>query len=176
LSSLHSDYERIIRPVEQQMMLSIWRITQNAADADDAFQEALTQIWQRLPRIRSHANPRALVLRICTNIACDVLRRKHRLGHREQPLDDLEVHASTPDAAAIILNGERREQVTSAIARLSEQQATAVTMRLLVNCPYEEIALALGCAEATARVHVTRGLSRLRELLASLNPAPVLEN
>lgn len=54
LSSLQSEYERIIRPIEQQMMLSVWRITQNGEDADDAFQEAMTQIWQRLPRIRSH--------------------------------------------------------------------------------------------------------------------------
>ncbi len=176
MSSLHSDYERIIRPIEQQMMRSVWRITQNAEDADDAFQEAITQIWQRLPRIRSHPNPQALVLRICTNVACDVLRRKTRRGNHEQSQIDPDAEGVTPDAAALILSSERREQVKVAIARLPEQQATAVTMRFLLYCPYEEIAQALGCAEATARVHVTRGLSRLRVLLAPLNPSPALEN
>jgi len=176
LSSLQSDYERIIRPIEQQMMRSVWRITQNAEDADDAFQEAMTQIWQRMPRIRSHANPQALVLRICANVACDVLRRKMRRGNHEQSLSVPEIDAASPDVAALILCSERREQVKAAIARLPEQQATAVTMRFLLYCPYEEIAQALGCAEATARVHVTRGLSRLRELLAHLNPSPALEN
>ncbi|MCE9528072.1 MAG: RNA polymerase sigma factor [Planctomycetales bacterium] len=176
LSSLQSDYERIIRPIERQMMCSVWRITQTAEDADDAFQEAMTQIWQRLPRIRSHPNPQALVLRICTNVACDVLRRKKRRGNREQSLGVPEIDAATPDVAALILSSERREQVKAAIARLPEQQATAVTMRFLLYCPYEEIAQALGCAEATARVHVTRGLSRLRDLLAHLNPSPALEN
>jgi RNA polymerase sigma-70 factor (ECF subfamily) len=176
LSSLQGDYERIIRPIEQQMMLSVWRITQNAEDADDAFQEAMTQIWQRLLRIRSHPNPQALVLRICTNAACDVLRRKTRRGNREQSLEASEVDASTPDVAALILKSERREQVKAAIARLPEQQATAVTMRFLLYCPYEEVAQALGCAEATARVHVTRGLRRLRELLAHLSPLSTLEN
>jgi RNA polymerase sigma factor (sigma-70 family) len=176
LSSLQSDYEQIIRPIEHQMMLSVWRITQNAEDADDAFQEAMTQVWQRLPRIRTHPNPRALVLRICTNVACDVLRRKTRRGKHEQTLDTSEIDASNPDMAALILRNERREQIKIAIARLPEQQATAVTMRFLLYCPYEEIAQSLGCAEATARVHVTRGLSRLRELLAHLNPTPALEN
>jgi RNA polymerase sigma factor (sigma-70 family) len=176
LSSLPGDYERIIRPIEQQMMRSVWRITQNGEDADDAFQEAMIKIWQRLPRIRSHPNPQALVLRICTNVACDMLRRKTRRGNHERPLSVPEVDASTPDVAALILSSERREQVKAAIARLPEQQATAVTMRFLLYCPYEEIAQALGCAEATARVHVTRGLSRLRDLLAHLNPSPALEN
>lgn len=158
------------------MMRSVWRITQNADDADDAFQEAMTQIWQRLPRIRSHPNPQALVLRICTNVACDVLRRKTRRGSHEQSLDAQDVDASTPSVAALILSSERREQVKAAIARLPEQQATAVTMRFLLYCPYEEVAQALGCAEATARVHVTRGLSRLRDLLAHLSPLPTLES
>jgi RNA polymerase sigma factor (sigma-70 family) len=176
LSSLQSEYERIIRPIEQPMMLSVWRITQNGEDADDAFQEAMTQIWQRLPRIRSHPNPQALVLRICTNVACDVLRRKTRRGSREQSLDSPEVDVFTPDVASLILNSERREQVKVAISRLPEKQATAVTMRFLLYCPYEEIAQALGCAEATARVHASRGLSRLRELLVHLKPFPALEN
>jgi DNA-directed RNA polymerase specialized sigma24 family protein len=48
-------------------------------------------------------------------------------------------------------------------------------MRFLLYCPYEEIAQALQCAEATARVHVTRGLSRLRDLLAHLKPSAILE-
>jgi RNA polymerase sigma factor (sigma-70 family) len=176
LNSLPNDYERIIRPIEQQIMRSVWRITQNADDADDAFQEAMTQIWQRLPRIRAHPNPPALVLRICANVACDVVRRKTRRGNREQSPDVGGSATPATDVAALILNDERREQVQAAIARLPEQQATAIAMRFLLYCPYDEIAQALECAEPTARVHVTRGLSRLRDLLAHLSPSPTLEN
>jgi len=157
-------------------MRSVWRVTQDADDADDAFQEAMTQIWQRLPRIRAHPNPSALVLRICTNVACDVVRRKSRRNHREQSRDAAGANTSVPDVAALILNNERREQMQAAIARLPEQQATAITMRFLLYCPYEEIAQALECAEPTARVHVTRGLGHLRDLLAHLSPSPTLEN
>lgn len=177
MSSLLGDYERIIRPIEQQMMRAVWRVTQDADDADDAFQEAMTQIWQRLPRIRAHPNPQALVLRICANAACDLLRRKSRRDHHEQSAPDVErLDAPTPDVAALILKDERREEVKAAIARLPERQATAVTMRFLLCCSYEEVAQALDCAEATARVHTARALSRLRELLAHLNPSPSLEN
>jgi RNA polymerase sigma-70 factor (ECF subfamily) len=105
-----------------------------------------------------------------------VLRRKTRRGNHEQSRSVPDAGVATSDVAALILSSERREQVKAAIARLPEQQGTAVTMRFLLYCPYEEVAQALGCAEATARVHVTRGLSRLRELLAHLNPSPALEN
>lgn len=176
MSTLPGDYERIIGPIEQQIMRSVWRITQNAADADDAFQESMAQIWQRLPRIRAHPNPSALVLRICTNVACDVVRRKSRRDQHEQSRNAPANGAATTDVAALILNNECREEVQRAIARLSEQQATAITMRFLLFCPYDEIARALECAEPTARVHVARGLSRLRELLAHFSHSPTLEN
>lgn len=176
LSSLPGDYEGIIRPIEQQIMRSVWRITQDADDADDAVQEAMSQIWQRLPRIRAHPNPSALILRICTNVACDVVRRKSRREHREQSRDAAGADTSMRDVPALIVNTERREQVQAAIARLPEQQATAITMRFLLDRPYEEIAQALDCAEPTARVHVARGLSRLQDLLSHLNPSPTLEN
>src|SRR5262249_31894503 len=162
LHPLQDDYERIIQPIEQQMMRSVWRITHDADDADDAFQEAMTQIWQSLPRIRAHPNPPALVLRICVNVACDVIRRKTRRDDRERSPGVNEVERLAPDVASSILSNERRQQVNAAIARLPEQQAAAVTMRFLLHCPYEEIAQALDCAEVTARVHVTRGLSQLR--------------
>lgn len=175
MSTLPGDYERIIRPIEQQIMRSVWRITQNAADADDAFQESMSQIWQRLPRIRAHPNPSALVLRICTNVACDVVRRKVRRDQHELSPDARATGASATDVATLIVSRERREEVQQAIARLPEQQATAISMRFLLFCPYDEIARTLECAEPTARVHVTRGLSRLRELLAHLSPSPPLE-
>jgi RNA polymerase sigma factor (sigma-70 family) len=175
LSSLQREYSRIIGPIETQMMRSVWRITQNADDADDAFQHATAQIWQSLARIREHPNPHALVLKICADAACDVLRQKLRHRSGEVRMDSDFIDPAAPFVADSILNQERKEQVQTALTNLSQQQATAVAMRFLMSCAYDEIASALDCAEATARVHVTRGLSRLRELLAGLNPSRTAE-
>jgi DNA-directed RNA polymerase specialized sigma24 family protein len=43
-------------------------------------------------------------------------------------------------------------------------------MRVVEEQPYAVVARALGCAEITARIHVMRGRSRLRRLLAPLAP------
>ena len=50
------------------------------------------------------------------------------------------------------------------------QQAAAMLMRAIQGQPYDEIAAALGCTEATARKHVARSRQRLQVLLAHLDP------
>ncbi len=155
------------------MIRSVWRVVQNADDADDAFQEATATIWRQMHRIRVHRNSRAFVLRICVNAACDILRRKVRRGVREQALDRCHrLPGADGDVSAELENQERQMEITRAIAQLSESQATAVTMHYLLDCPYGEIVDALDCAESTARVHASRGLERLRSLLAHLDPNP----
>lgn len=151
------------------MMRSIWRVTQNTEDAEEALQEALTVIWRRLGRIQKHANPHALVLRICLNAAYDVLRRRSRQQRREQA-------ASVPRPRPALTPGdvlearERESAIFGAIARLSRNQALAVMLRLVDGESYATIARALGCRDSTARKHVARGRARLCELLAPLAP------
>ena len=94
--------------------------------------------------------------------------RNHR---REQVFDVTEIAAPEADVAKLLLMDEQREAMKVAISRLSEQQAIAVTMRYLMDCNFEEIAQGMDCAEATARVHVSRGLGCLRRLLADMNPS-----
>ncbi|MEX0716484.1 MAG: RNA polymerase sigma factor [Planctomycetaceae bacterium] len=176
MDSPYGDYDALIRPLEERMIRSVWRVVQNTADAEDAFQDALATIWRRIDRVRTHRNPEALVLKICIDSACDVLRRKARVSRREESVGLAAALAGDDDdVSAPICEHEQRVEVARAIARLPEQQAAAVTMRHLLDRPYDEIAAALDCAEATARVHVARGLQRLGTLLAHLNPTMCTE-
>jgi len=164
---LPNEYELLIRPIEQKMIRSAWRITQNADDAEDAFQEALTQILKTISRIRQHANPHALILRICTHVAIDLVRRKLRIVQQEQSTDVASLVDVEADVNVALLNSEDQERVQAAIAQLPEQQSIAVTMRYLLEASYSEIASGLDCAEATARVHVARGIKRLKQVLST---------
>ena len=61
---------------------------------------------------------------------------------------------------------QRKEEIFWAISQLSRNQAAAVLMRFIQELPYGEIALALGCAESTARRHIARAKGRLYKLLS----------
>ncbi len=148
-------------------MRSIWRITRVAEDAEDALQESLTVIWKR--RIARHPRPQALILRICVNCACDVLRARLRRGSREQVLSDPDaLHAQDCPVGEQLHRQELRDDISRALVRLPRRQATAVVMRYILELPYKEIGDSLGCSETTARVHVNRACKRLSKLLAHL--------
>jgi RNA polymerase sigma factor (sigma-70 family) len=165
-------YDALVQSIQDQMLRTIWRITRVAEDAEDALQECLTIIWKRWARIARHPHPRALVLRICVNCACDALRARLRRGSRETALiePDATCAADCP-VDGRLENQELREDIARALVRLPSRQATAVLMRHILELPYQEIGDALGCSEATARVHVNRACKRLSQLLVHLAPS-----
>ena len=52
------------------------------------------------------------------------------------------------------------------MGRLPRKQAQVVLMRLDEEHSFGDIAQAVGCSEATARSHFSKGTQRLRELLS----------
>jgi len=171
LTKSEQSYERLIQPIEDQMIRSVWRIVRQPDDAEDAFQDALATIWTRLKRISRHPNPHALILRICVDAARDVLRRRLRRRRRET-LTAAPDPAVDPAPSALDQMGRRQvhTEVSQAIARLSRKQAAALLMRIVQEQPYLDIARALGCSESTARIHVSRARARLRQLLPHMAP------
>ncbi|MBC8355222.1 MAG: RNA polymerase sigma factor [Planctomycetes bacterium] len=164
-------YDRILRPIEDRMIQSIWRIVRNSQDAEDALQNALVTIWKRWDRVTQHPCPEALVLKMCADAAYDLTRRKVRDRKRNEPADAAEEpadKATSPTEGAI--NEELHFEVTTAIHRLPRQQAIAVLMRVIQGQSYQDVATALECSEATARTHVARGRTRLQTFLSHLDP------
>jgi len=163
-------YERLIAPVESQMMRTIWRIVRHDQLAEDTLQDALAIIWQKRSRIRHHPNPQALILKICLNCAYDSLRRQSR-QHRQQSLAGLTSSADQEVGKNISQELELKQaadEVLNAIGRLPRSQALAVLMRIVQRQPYEDIARTMGCSETTVRIHVSRGRKRLSQRLAHL--------
>ncbi len=157
MSDLQQTYERIIRPIEDRMIRSIWRIVRNPQDAEDAMQDALVIVLKRWDRIRRHPSPESLVLKICMDAAYDVTRRTLR-RRRAVELGEgaVEQAGVSPLASETMVNQEQYAEIVTAIHRLSRHQATALLMRAVQGQSYEEIAAVLGCTEVTARKHVAR--------------------
>ncbi len=160
-------YEQHIRPMEPKLIRAAWRILGDEHDAGDALQDALARIWKHRRQLESHPNASAWMLRIVLNAAYDRLRlRKVR---RAKVLSE-RIESSEPSPSSVAEGHERKSALLDEIGRLSRRQAQAVLLRFVEDLPYNAVAQALGCSEATARVHVQRGRERLRERLAHLEP------
>lgn len=153
------------------MKRTIARIVHDPEDAADTLQNALASVWNHLESVHHHPNPPAYILGICISAAYDTLRKRGRGSQRqvsldEVPVTDLVSSGSSPDLQA--LDNERESEISRAVASLPPQQAMAVFMRLVEGEPFHVIAEAIGCQEATARSHVSKGKAGLRELLADM--------
>jgi RNA polymerase sigma factor (sigma-70 family) len=164
-------YEEIIGPIEDRMIRSIWRITRDAHDAEDAMQNALVTLWKRWHRVQRHPSPQALVLKICVDAALDVARRRVR-DRRHIESNDPASHPAggLPLPLEELAHAELRREVLAAISRLSRRQAVTVMLRAFEELPYNQVAAALGCTEATARKHFARACAQLRLALACHQP------
>ena len=160
-------YDRLIAPIEHQMKAVALRVVGDPGDAADVIQETLAQVWEKLRDIDVDRNPRAYILRICLSRAYDLLRRratrrKHEAGAAEE----------RPNPRARSLNPARRTErkdlaraVRDAVTELPSNQAKTVLLRASQDTSYAVIADILGCSEATARSHYSKGMARLREVL-----------
>jgi RNA polymerase sigma-70 factor (ECF subfamily) len=178
MNNPQQEFERIIRPIEDRMMSTIWRILRNASDAEDALQSVLEKLWRDWRRVVKHPNPPALVLKICVDAAYDAWRRRQRQRSRQSRRNVTLAETAINDgkdlkaaeAIDVVADDEFRASVMTAIAQLSRNQAIATLMRLVQDAPYDQIAAALGCSEVTARKHVERGRAKLRSSLAAFDP------
>jgi RNA polymerase sigma factor (sigma-70 family) len=164
-------YGRFIEPIEDRMIRSVWRITRDAQDAEDAMQTALMIIWKRRERVTRHAAPPALILKICVDAAYGIARRR-ACDHRrtEPPFHDNEPVDRARSPWLELAGLEMSDEILAAVRRLSRRQAVAVALRVFEELPYAQIAAAMDCAEVTARKHVERAFRQLRAVLAKHDP------
>lgn len=151
---------------QHRLAAAAWRVLRNNDQADDALQDALMRIWQERRHVLAHPNPPALMLRMVFQVAIDHWRRRRLAVHENH--SSRAASAVHDDPRATLAADELRECLLQAIARLPGNQATALYLRASESLPYAEIAAAIGCDEATARVHVRRGRERLRRDLGHL--------
>ncbi|WP_404307795.1 RNA polymerase sigma factor [Neorhodopirellula lusitana] len=167
LEGLTSDdiYDRWIRPIESRLAATAYRVLRSDSQAADALQNAMIRIWKNRRTLTTHANPTAWMLRIVLNATYEQLRR------RRDRTNDIESVAALDTVDDALSYDESRSRVLSELASLSPQQAEAVMLRLVEELSYQEVADALDCSLATARVHVNRGREKLRSRLSDLDPA-----
>lgn len=169
MSSAAEIYSQLIAPIEDRMMRTVARLVRDPDDAADAFQNVLMMIWKDLRKIAEHPNPHGYILRACVSASYDVLRKRSRQRNRMAVLESKARITAPPIHPADHVYGREQEaEVLRAIAKLPKQQAQAVLLQVINDENYEEIAKSLGCTEATARSHLSKGKARLREMLSHM--------
>lgn len=157
--SLMSAYERKIYGLCLRMM-------GNRQDGEDAAQEAMVRIWQKLPQYRGEAAFSTWVYRVTASACTDAIRKR---SLRAQPSleamreEGVEPQDGAPTPQQAVENTERREAMQRAIAGVPEQMRSVFLLRDVHGLSVEETARALNVSSGTVKSR----LSRTREKIAA---------
>ncbi len=136
------------------------------AEAEECVQEILLAAHDAFPSFRHEASVRAFLFGIARRMCARRLETRGRQERRLRLVHDRESDGATPES---LLHARRNaEKVREALTRLKPSERDAVVMRYQAELEYAEIGAACGIDEAAARKRVSRGLSRMRELLSEV--------
>ncbi|MCT2585060.1 SigE family RNA polymerase sigma factor [Actinophytocola gossypii] len=134
------------------------------AAAEDLLQEVLERVYPRWRRIRDRAEPyvRAALVNAATN---RWRRRSRRVA--ETPLVWDGPHPAVAGPEQHVLD---RDRVVRALATLPPRMRAVLVLRFFDDLSESDTAAALRCGVGTVKSQTSRGLARLRELMAEPTP------
>jgi len=168
---LDAGFTAVVTCYEHLVYTVALRMSGSAADAEDLAAEALLRAYRAL---RDYDPARIAGLRLrpwLLTIVRNTVRNAGRDAARRPaptPVHPLPERVTTePEADQLVTSDEMQQRLGAVLAVLPELQRSAVVLRHVVGLPTVEIAEVLGCAEGTAKSHISRGLGKLRVLLAN---------
>lgn len=164
--SRHSEEHRIALLLAKhgdELARHIRRMVRDDDAAQDLLQDTMIRAHEALGRLRADSNERAWLYRIATNAALNHLRARtrERVALERHAAERASEPVAGPDGADGPDQGQR-ERLWAGVARLPERQRLALTLRIVDELDYDEIARRLGGTSDAARANVHQATRKLR--------------
>ena len=164
----------LVDKYKQPLMNMLVRIVHDPVEAEDLAQSAFIQAYRAIDRFNFSSRFITWLFTIARNLALNELRRRSR-----HPADSLEQSVETEEKTFTqqyedkkspipyedIVKSELLYKVEEALARLPENQRTAITLFQQEDMSYEEIARVLGCSLSATKSIIHRGRETLKQAL-----------
>ena len=168
-------FEQLVLSYEKPIYNLCLRMCGNAEDAMDLTQETFLKAWRSLGSFRADAAFSTWLYRLCSNLCIDHLRREQKrkvLPLHVEDNDGDERPLDVPDPAAgpeeRLSAQEDRQQVADALQSLEPEYREALTLRVLHDLSYADIAAVLQVREGRVKSRIARAREKMREEMKKL--------
>lgn len=172
-ADLEGRFEREALPLLSGMYSTAFRLTRNAADAEDLVQETYLRAYRGFHQFQEGTNLKAWLYRILMNTFINSYRKKQREPQTisDDEVDDWYLYSkmaerrAEPSAEASVIEGLPDEDVQEALSSLPEQFRVAVLLADVEGFSYREIAEITGVPIGTVMSRLHRGRRALEKRL-----------
>jgi RNA polymerase sigma-70 factor (ECF subfamily) len=164
-------FNELILRWERPIYALAYRTIGREEDARDVCQETFLRAFRALPGFRGQAKFSSWLYRIALNLCRDWMRRERRapVVQVAEGVDLFELAAAAEPSESIEDLVARKDQARAAeraMARLPEEQRTAIVLKEYHGLTFQEIADLVGCPLSTVKTRLYQGLTVLRRELA----------
>jgi RNA polymerase sigma-70 factor, ECF subfamily len=170
-------FVELSKPYSDRILRTIYHITRNWHDAEDALQDAMLRAFSHLKDFQGKSSFSTWVTRIAINSALMMLRKKRVC--QEVPFEGIdssgenyeprEAKSPAEDPESQLARKEREELLNDAILRLPRVLREVVELRQARGYSTREIAQALGISVPAVKSRLSRARSSLRAALLPEN-------
>jgi RNA polymerase sigma-70 factor (ECF subfamily) len=167
-------FEKLMKRTYKKVYNMAYRLSGNAADAEDLTQEAFFRAFRSFDSYEGDKPFENWILRIVSRLFLDLLRhRRRRVStvsydaplHKESAEEDLlfEKADSAPSPEDELLNHTLSEELEDTLRSLPAEQRLVVMLADVDDMPYQDIAEMLGAPIGTIRSRLHRTHKALRK-------------
>jgi RNA polymerase sigma-70 factor (ECF subfamily) len=149
----------------------ILRIVRDRGEAEDVLQETFVRVWSRADIYDARVGrPLPWIVRVARNCAIDRLRARRVRATVDAPATDLAAVEAVPATGiqtpeAAVLDAERRQTLTDALAGLPAEQRRLITAAFFEGYTHSQLAQRFELPLGTVKTRIRAGMIVIRQRL-----------
>jgi RNA polymerase sigma-70 factor (ECF subfamily) len=165
-------FGELVRRYQDRLFNTVYRMVDNAEDAQDVVQEGFLHAYQSLESFKGDSLFFTWLYRIAVNTAISFKRKKRLLVRLDGPSGEAVLEPLDPSDLArpghALEQAEQEQRIHKALSRLSPEHRAVLVLKDMEGQKYEEMAEALGVPIGTIRSRLHRARLELREVLEQM--------
>jgi len=162
-------FAQLVETYQDKVYSLCLRMVGDREDARDLAQEAFVKAWRGLKFYKHEAAFSTWLYRLTSNVCIDFLRQKKRksalsLTSQEEE-EQIDIPDPSPQPEELVLQQQRKEAVADAMSQLEDEFRLVLTLRVVQERSYEEIAEIMDLKVGTVKSRLARAREKLRKIL-----------
>ena len=166
-------FSEIVSRYKDRVYGMAYRVLGDPDEADECAQDIFVRVYDSLSSFRGDSALSTWIYRVAYNLSLDYARKRSRKRKKEAvSSNDLDYASTLPDSRSnpetLALRNEQSREIQSALLKLDDDQRELIVLCDIEGKDYDEIREITGLAMGTIKSRISRGRTKLRELLRGI--------